>query len=230
MQEITATRTIDYTDVMIKKPWGYEYLMYQNDEIGIWLLHIKYNKQTSLHCHPKKKTGLILLSGNAEISFLNNSIALNSLSKLMIRPGLFHSTKASSINGVFLIEAETPPDKVNLVRLDDEYGREQQPYEGKNAQIPIIENCIKLDIPDVYTQSQYKICGCSLIIENIDDIAVLTKYSPDDIILVIKGGIYSNDNEPLLSQGDVVTRNTIDRLAGSFNITNSMTFMVIKKE
>ena len=63
----TTTHTLDYTEVMVTKPWGYEYLMYQNEDIAIWSLHIDYGKQTSLHCHPRKKTGLILLSGEAEV-------------------------------------------------------------------------------------------------------------------------------------------------------------------
>ena len=64
---------IDYQKVLVKKPWGYEYLMYQNGTVGVWYLHIKEGARTSLHCHPHKKTGLILLSGEAVVSFLNDS-------------------------------------------------------------------------------------------------------------------------------------------------------------
>ena len=41
---------------IVKKPWGYEYIIYRNqNKLALTFLDIKYNKQTSLHCHPKKK-------------------------------------------------------------------------------------------------------------------------------------------------------------------------------
>ena len=48
-----------------KKPWGYEYLAYENQKVALWLLYIKPNHQTSMHCHPLKTTGLTLLDGEA---------------------------------------------------------------------------------------------------------------------------------------------------------------------
>ena len=56
---------------IIPKPWGHEYLFFENQDIGIWFLNIEYNKKTSLHCHPKKKTGLIVLDGEIDFAFLN---------------------------------------------------------------------------------------------------------------------------------------------------------------
>ena len=35
-----------------------------------------------------------------------------------------------SPNGIDVIEIETPPDKTDLVRLNDDYGRQKQGYEG----------------------------------------------------------------------------------------------------
>ena len=58
-----------------------------------------------------------------------NECGLKSLDKVMIRRGLFHSTKALSENGAFIFEIETPVDKQDLVRLNDLYGRESKPYE-----------------------------------------------------------------------------------------------------
>ena len=40
---------MDYTDVIVKKPWGKEYLCYRNNEVAIWYLHIEKDKQTSMH-------------------------------------------------------------------------------------------------------------------------------------------------------------------------------------
>ena len=54
-----------------RKPWGHEYLIYKNEDIAIWHLFINKWESTSLHCHPNKKTGLLVLRGGAKISFLN---------------------------------------------------------------------------------------------------------------------------------------------------------------
>jgi hypothetical protein len=56
-----------------------------------------------MHCHPKKTTGLVLLDGNAQVSFLADSKILDPISKLMIRRGLFHSTKAIN-NDAFIFD------------------------------------------------------------------------------------------------------------------------------
>ena len=63
----------NYNTNIVKKPWGYEYLAYENKHVALWFLYIKHTHSTSLHCHPSKTTGLILLDGKAEISFLNDT-------------------------------------------------------------------------------------------------------------------------------------------------------------
>ena len=226
----SKTCTVDYQKVIVKKPWGYEYLMFQNDAIGIWYLHIKHGQRTSLHCHPRKKTGLVLLSGEAVVSFLNDSVRMKALSKLMIRSGLFHSTAAVCPKGIAVIEVETPPDKVNLVRLEDEYGRKEEPYEGADAQIPIVESCIRLDPPEKGRQFNYSIHGCLLTIEKAEDLSTIQNYSGEDIIVVLEGGLLSRDGEPIVVEGDVVTKNTLIRLAENFSAPDGISFLVIRKE
>ena len=61
------------------------------------------NKYQLLHPQHTKKTGLILLDGKVEIDigFYEKRI-LEAPDKIMIRPGLFHSTKALSKNGAYI--------------------------------------------------------------------------------------------------------------------------------
>ena len=66
---------VDYRKVVVNKPWGYEYLLYENGTVGVWFLRLNPGQKTSMHCHPHKKTGLILLEGEALLSFLNDSFA-----------------------------------------------------------------------------------------------------------------------------------------------------------
>ncbi len=124
-------KRIDYSKVVVNKPWGYEYLMFENDYVAIWILHLKKGHQNSLHCHPRKKTSMMVLSGKIRASTLTDWFELKELDGLMYEEGLFHTQKALS-NNVFLLEIETPPIKKDLVRLRDSYGREGKAYEGKN--------------------------------------------------------------------------------------------------
>ena len=104
----------------------------------------KKDHQTSLHCHPKKDTGLIVLDGAVDVSFLNDINRLVSGRKIMIRKGLFHSTRALSDGGANIFEIETPKMKHDLVRLEDKYGRKAKPYEGKSSEKEKTRECIFL--------------------------------------------------------------------------------------
>lgn len=219
---------IDYERVQVEKPWGFEYLMYGNQQAALWFLYIRPGEQTSLHCHPRKKTGLVLLSGEAEISFLNDSTRLKALNRVMIRPGLFHSTKAVSPDGIILLEIETPRDKGNLVRLNDAYGRKLQPYEGSECLKPLGKDRLLFDPPGDGDRHEYSLAGCSLDLQrtsgkpNID-----AEGAP--LILILEGGLFSDEGEPILSVGDVVTPATWNRLAASFNAPFGVTLLTIRK-
>ena len=57
-----------YTKKIVSKPWGYEYIIFKNQKkLALIFLKIFNKKQTSLHCHPNKKTGFIILSGTAKV-------------------------------------------------------------------------------------------------------------------------------------------------------------------
>lgn len=222
---------IEYQDVIVRKPWGHEYLMYQNGIVGVWFLHIKHGSRTSLHCHPIKKTGLILLSGEAVISFLNDSKPLRSLSKVGIRQGVFHSTAAVSPEGISVIEIETPCVKENLVRLDDTYGRDEIAYEGGDAIIPMDKTCVKLDDPEEGKQLGYSLAGCHLSVHKFKDNKGLTDRNPNEIIAILKGGLVSQSGELIVCPGDVLSPDTLDRLAQKFSAApDGIEILVIRKE
>jgi mannose-6-phosphate isomerase-like protein (cupin superfamily) len=122
--------TFDYRGLVVNKPWGYEYLLFENESVAIWILHLKAGESTSLHCHPQKKTSLIVLSGEVQVSTLSDSFSFKQKEGLIIDKGVFHSSKALSPDGLFLMEIETPPNKTDLVRLKDEYGRQGKGYEN----------------------------------------------------------------------------------------------------
>lgn len=103
--------------------------MFENECVAIWFLHIKKDHATSMHCHPQKKTSLVVLSGEALCNTFHHRAFLHSGEAVMIDAAVFHSTKALSLDGISVIEIESPPDKLDLVRLEDKYGRENCGYE-----------------------------------------------------------------------------------------------------
>lgn len=121
-----------YRDRVVVKPWGYEFLIFENPEVAVWFLRVKKDHATSMHCHPGKRTSLTLLCGKALCNTFRHRNFMCAGDSLNIEAGVFHSTKALSLDGFFLIEAETPNMKTDLVRLEDKYGRVGSGYEGFN--------------------------------------------------------------------------------------------------
>lgn len=216
----------NYNTNIVKKPWGYEYLAYENDDVALWFLHIKENHATSLHCHPNKTTGLILLDGEAKVSFLNNATTLNSTNKVMIRKGLFHSTKAISDKGISLLEIETPVDKQDLVRFKDSYGREGKPYEDETFEIPKVEDCLWIEEID----KTYFFSNCLLEVKNITNINELLNIDDDLNIMFLKGGLLTDYGQKVAGPGDIVVASTIKQLIEVFNKIDSKTLIIIFKK
>jgi len=217
---------MSYDKTIVKKPSGYEYLAYENDKVGLWFLYIAEGQQTSMHCHPNKTTGLILLDGEAELSFLSDSCKLKPVSKTMIRKGLFHSTKATSENGAFVFEIETPVQKHDLVRLEDKYGREGKPYEDSTFETPKQEDC--LWIKD--KASDYNFANCNIKVEKVNDIEVLNTKQDDENIMFLDGGIMTKNGDMVAQAGDIVSGKIVKKLIKLFpTIDNNTMFMTIRK-
>lgn len=167
--ELATENSVDLKDTIVKKPWGYEYLAFDNGQVAIWVLHIARKQLTSLHCHPRKSTALIVLQGEITVSSLLQNYALGHLDSIEIGQGCFHSTKVdnfssivpSALNGVWLIEIESPSCKFDLVRAHDAYGRKGQSYEqGDNLVAYPHEGLLRIDRPEpgiTRIRSQY---GC----------------------------------------------------------------------
>lgn len=221
--------TKEYENVEVKKPWGFEYLMYGNDDVALWYLHLNYGEATSLHCHPRKKTGLVLLSGEAEISFLNDSTRLQAPSRMMIRPGLFHSTQALSGDGIALLEIETPRLKGDLVRLEDSYGRKAQPYEGGPNIAPLGRDRLVLEAPKDESIVDHELHECTLNLHRVLDARTIQPRRDDDIMMILEGGLYSPDEDPILVAGDVVKPVTWKRLVNNFSAPKGITLLTINK-
>ena len=51
----------------------------------------------------------------------------------------------------------------------------------------------------------------------------------DDIMMILQGGLYSQDHDPILAAGDVVLPDTWDRLADNFHAPEGITILSINR-
>lgn len=219
-----------------KKPWGYECLAFQNENVAVWHLFIEPGEETSLHCHPNKKTGLVVLDGTAEISFLSGKQELKPLSKIMIRHGVFHRTKNIDNEVLQLFEIETPPNKADLVRIKDKYSRSTN-YK--------IEDTLEIDQKYTWNfkrtphfvdiSSQLKNKTGSLIYEaryinlvNPKTFKHLREhiFANKAIYMITNGGVYT-DNICVCGPGDTVYGDVLTFLSNEFSLREDTQAIVI---
>lgn len=218
---------MSYENNIVKKPWGYEYLAYANEHVGLWFLHIKHDHSTSMHCHPNKTTGLMLLDGEAEVSFLSNSVKVLPREKLMIRKGLFHSTRAKSKEGVCLFEIETPRNKHNLVRLEDNYGRQGKPYEDSSFEAPKLSECLWVEDPLPGENKIYNFSNSKIKVLNISSIKDLEEIRDDINVVFLRGGILTDYNVIVSGPGDIVAGPVLKKLTNVFKKISKETIIMI---
>ena len=216
-----------YDDKVVYKPWGHEHIIYKDKkDLSVTLLKINYNKKTSLHCHPKKKTGFIVVTGKALIQlglWENTAKLYNAPSKLMIRTGLFHSIKAVSKNGLYALEFETPFNKKDLVRFKDDYGRQSKPYEGKNFTKKINSNFIRFTKPKLEKNQLFKIEKTNISLEIHKTFKNLINKKNSTIFAVIGGNVVDKKMRKVLSYGDIIRTGTLKKLSEVFKIKKQLT-------
>lgn len=219
-----------YDKKVVKKPWGYEYVAFRNkNKLGITVLNIDYKKKTSLHCHPNKKTGFILLDGTAKIQLgFWKKTKVSAPSKLMIRTGLFHSIEAVSKNGIKALEFETPVKKNDLVRFQDSYGRQMKPYEGKESLRQLFENDIIFKKPIFNKPQIYNYKKLKIFMQVFKNFRNITNKKKSTIFAVIDGSIVDKNNRNILSYGDIIKTDTFKKLSTRFKIKKSITLLGVQ--
>mgnify|MGYP001414026665 CR=1 FL=1 len=220
----------DYFDTnIIKKPWGHEYVVFRNKKnLSVTYLRIKPNQQTSLHCHYKKKTGFIIVSGIAKIQlglYEKSTQKFTSPSKLMIRTGLFHQIKNVGKNDLEAFEFESPCDKFDLIRFQDSYGRTKKNYETSKAKKPKKRY-------NFFSKKnlEYKFNNCSINIKyfkTFEEILENTKNST--IHTLMDGNIVNELGRNVVPYGDIVKSGTIRKLAEKFRIKNKVKIFTLNK-
>jgi mannose-6-phosphate isomerase-like protein (cupin superfamily) len=198
----------EYENKVVMKPWGYEFLVFQNEDVAIWYLRIKKGHSTSMHCHPLKKTCLIMLSGRSLCNTFRHRNYIDQGNAIIIDKSVFHSTKALSPDGIELLEIETPPNKVDLVRLSDSYGREMRSYEGlAKMQTENLSrfNHFQFSEPEENTGLTHSSNGYVIGMEsyaNNNDFKGRFNLKDKELFCLCRGQILTDSDESLLNVGD----------------------------
>lgn len=213
---------------VVRKPWGYEYPIFESEKVGLWFLCIRNGQSTSLHCHPRKKTGLVVIEGAVDVTFLNDSIRLGPRDRVMIRPGLFHKSRACSERDSFLLEIESPRDKEDLVRFADDYGRQSMPYEDFSHHVSLSENANTIPPLEEWRTNSVEFGQVLLLWIKPSDLKELGTYDKKTTVLVLAGSL-GEDSHEVLGAGDVVTVGTLEKLGDRFPIMETLSLLVVQQ-
>ena len=213
-------------NVVVKKPWGYEYLCYRNPNLAIWMLYIGHNQETSLHCHPKKNTGLFVVSGEVQVSFLRGTTTLSSPSKINIMRARFHSTKATSYSGAFVIEIEAPEDKDDLVRIEDKYGRAHTAYEDEQYHFekPNHYHWFNEASTNPAVQVFHGLNFRHLLLANE---SLFESPPAENYYVFTDGGLEASNEQLIVTPGDILDGPTLQRLLEHFNFKKTTALIEI---
>jgi acetolactate synthase-1/2/3 large subunit len=129
---VENTSIHSFQEIVVTKPWGYEYLLFENSKVAIWLLCLNSKKRTSLHYHAVKDTQLVVVSGKLQVTIGADDYQISDGQMVTIPKGISHQTANNTDSPAYLIELEYPNNKLDLVRLKDDFGRTGLDYEKQS--------------------------------------------------------------------------------------------------
>ena len=113
------------TPQRVDKPWGYELRFIRTDRYAGKLIFVKAGNQLSLQYHEKKDEALFVQEGQLDLVLGRGEdervVRLGPQESWHITPGTVHRFRA--VTDVLLFEVSTP-ELEDVVRLEDDYGRE----------------------------------------------------------------------------------------------------------
>jgi mannose-6-phosphate isomerase-like protein (cupin superfamily) len=225
----------DYSKLVVLKPWGYEYLIFNNDAVAVWILYLNNGAQTSMHCHPNKKTSLVVLEGQAICATLQERLPRRVGEGLLLDRGVFHQTTAISNDGAVVLEIETPLDKRNLVRLSDRYGREGCGYETADHFSNNLQNYDYLSLDQAYIDNNAtkRFGECTLTLKGVtsaDGLSDLRRLDDEDVISVLRGRLVDGQDRTVVETGDTVTIGDITAAAGTrLEVAEPVELLIIRR-
>jgi len=218
---------------VISKPWGIEFELFSTSKLAVWCLHIDKTKSTSLHCHPKKRTGYIVASGQVEVEFLSSTRILSAGDRINFRPGVFHRTRSLK-NNTIVLELESPLIKQDLLRLEDESGRVSSNYETetKDQLTPEIKNLLTVGKKLKMLNEPVSVGGLTLEVKFGYLTELLDEHGSEGTVALLEGDVFANEkyllseNVRLLNIADVTSVATLKRMLSVINVNNPVRILI----
>jgi len=214
--------TIDFKNITVTKPWGEEYLLFENPDVAIWILKIDQGKETSFHAHPNKTTSLIVLNSTAQCKTLTNNYKLNERDAILLGKKVFHQTSNCSTQALYIMEIESPVDKFDLVRYQDSYGRQGTAYESKNSFTPR---------PNSYKNLGHTKLGSSHVIINfastMKEFLSQVSHLSHAVVTILDRHIWSNKGDKLIEVGSSFK---LENLSQEFYINDHFHYVIIHQD
>jgi mannose-6-phosphate isomerase-like protein (cupin superfamily) len=229
---LVNSKKLDYSKKIVLKPWGEEYNIFSNQKkFAITYLKIKKNHTTSLHCHPNKKTGFLILSGTANVQlgiYKKNIKKFGPMSILVLREGLFHRISASKNKDLYALEVESPNIKTDLVRMDDDYGRKNKEYEKLDNTKEIKKNDLIFKIPKK-KKNYYKLNGVKISLAFYKSFNNFKNFDDKSVSIICDGSIVTNDGKDVIKIGEIVKSFTLKKLSKIYKINKKILILKANK-
>jgi mannose-6-phosphate isomerase-like protein (cupin superfamily) len=207
----------------VAKPWGRESLFFENDDVAILLLEINGLQKTSMHCHPNKNTSLVILGGNAECSTLEAQYKFLQGQGIYLGKKVFHQTRNLAKERLYVLEVESPVDKFDLVRLEDDYGREKQGYEGKKSYVfeadLTIPSCPEKLVERKVSKSKLQL-GFAKSLEDL-------KLEEHDVLTILNRHVWTTEGKKVLEVGQSLL---FSAFTGRFAVNNGFYYLILKRD
>ena len=220
---------IDFSNTIVTKPWGEEYLLYKNSDVAIWILHIEANHSTSMHTHPNKNTSLICLDSKVICETLDDKHILDSQRGIYLGKRVFHQTSNHTDKRAIVMEIETPVDKFDLIRLFDNYRRENQAYESMDSyskqegltlqnidKNPMLRKFGKMCVTIGFAKNRAELLK---IYNTIDDKVIAT---------LLDRNIWDNKGSKKFEVGQLIELN--EKILNNYEINDNFNYLIVSKD
>lgn len=106
---------------IVPKPWGEEHLLACTDRYAAKLLIIRKGHRLSLQYHERKHETQYVESGRVRYTLAGSELIAEPGTTINLPPGTVHRMEALEDSRIFEVST---PDLDDVVRLEDDYGRE----------------------------------------------------------------------------------------------------------
>ena len=128
-----------------------------------------------------------------------------------------------------MFEIETPNDKLDLIRLDDNYGRKNLGYETSTNHRGKNNDTLAISTPKNLEINRYSINGVNIEVFKVDSLVNFTNCRNDDIYIFLDGGMgkYVDERKHLVTvPGDVAYGRILSKIARQMDFVADNTLVI----